>query len=309
MIPQFPEFKKLELSDKEDVEKFTKQFPPYSDFNFVSMWSWDINGIVRISQLNENLVVKFSDYLTGDPFYSFLGINNVNETARLLIKNSKKEGITPKLKLLPEEVVDRIDMTKFLAIEDRDHFDYIYTVDSLMRMDHSKFYVKRKHFRFFQKNFNHSLKQHDNLDILTKEKIIELFKNWGVDKDSKLSAEYFEHEFKALNRFLDISDKINFLVVGIYFEEKLIAAGVSENVESVYYNLSHFQKAINSMYKGVNAYLINELAKILYKKGIVYINWEQDLGILGLRENKESYLPTRYLKKYSLSTLQNLDNL
>ena len=63
------------------------------------------------------------------------------------------------------------------------------------------------------------------------------------------------------------------------------------------------------MYKGVNAYLINELAKILYKKGIVYINWEQDLGILGLRENKESYLPTRYLKKYSLSTLQNLDNL
>ena len=81
MIPEFPEFKKLELSDKEDVEAFTKKFPPYSDFNFVSMWSWDIKGEMRLSILNGNLVVRFTDYITGDPFYSFLGNNKTNETA------------------------------------------------------------------------------------------------------------------------------------------------------------------------------------------------------------------------------------
>ena len=47
MLPEFPQFKKLELSDKEEVEKFTSKFPPYSDFNFVSMWSWDIKGEMR----------------------------------------------------------------------------------------------------------------------------------------------------------------------------------------------------------------------------------------------------------------------
>ena len=67
MIPQFPEFKSLELSDKKDIESFTKRFPPYSDFNFVSMWSWDIKEEIRISQLNGNLVVRFTDYLTGKP--------------------------------------------------------------------------------------------------------------------------------------------------------------------------------------------------------------------------------------------------
>lgn len=57
MIPEFPEFKKLELSDEEKIEKITKKFPPYSDFNFVSMWSWNIYNTVTISQLKKNLVV------------------------------------------------------------------------------------------------------------------------------------------------------------------------------------------------------------------------------------------------------------
>ncbi len=34
MLPQFPQFKPLELTDKEDIENFTKNFPPYSDFSF-----------------------------------------------------------------------------------------------------------------------------------------------------------------------------------------------------------------------------------------------------------------------------------
>ena len=49
MLPTFPEFKPLELSDKNDVENFTSKFPPYSDFNFVSMWCWDIKEEMRIS--------------------------------------------------------------------------------------------------------------------------------------------------------------------------------------------------------------------------------------------------------------------
>lgn len=35
MLPEFPKMKSIELSDREDVEKITKKYPPYSDFNFV----------------------------------------------------------------------------------------------------------------------------------------------------------------------------------------------------------------------------------------------------------------------------------
>ena len=116
MIPQFPEFKKLELSDKEEIQKMTQKYPPYSDFNFVSMWSWDIKGEMRISVLNENLVVRFTDYITGKLFYSFLGDNEVSETAKKLLDLSKAEGLTPELKLIPEHSVKNLDLSKFNLI-------------------------------------------------------------------------------------------------------------------------------------------------------------------------------------------------
>ena len=56
MLPEFPKFKSIELSDKEDVEKITHKYPPYSDFNFVSMWSWDIKGEMRISEFYGNFM-------------------------------------------------------------------------------------------------------------------------------------------------------------------------------------------------------------------------------------------------------------
>src|SRR5438045_3776660 len=125
MIPEFPQFKKLELSDKKNVEKFTSKFPPYSDFNFVSMWSWDIKEEMRISQMHGNLIVRFTDYTTGEPFYSFLGNTKVNETAEALLELSKKEGLPIQLKLIPEDSIKDLDLKKFKIAEDRDNFDYI----------------------------------------------------------------------------------------------------------------------------------------------------------------------------------------
>ncbi|MGI8475489.1 MAG: hypothetical protein ACR2OO_03850 [Thermomicrobiales bacterium] len=37
-IPSFPSFRPLEISDQFEIEQWVKQFPPYSDFNFVSLW-------------------------------------------------------------------------------------------------------------------------------------------------------------------------------------------------------------------------------------------------------------------------------
>ena len=151
MLPEFPNFKKLELSDKEDVEKITHKYPPYSDFNFVSMWSWDIKGEMRISQLNGNLVVRFTDYITGDPFYSFLGNNKVNETAETLLQFCKKEGAKTILELVPEDSIKGLNIKKFNIEEDRDHFDYIYPINSIASYLGSEYQKHRKMVRRFEK--------------------------------------------------------------------------------------------------------------------------------------------------------------
>ena len=49
MIPNFPNFKHVEIKDKPDVEKFTHSFKPYSDFNFISLFAWDTNNQRKIA--------------------------------------------------------------------------------------------------------------------------------------------------------------------------------------------------------------------------------------------------------------------
>ncbi|MCA1638525.1 MAG: hypothetical protein LC768_09365, partial [Acidobacteria bacterium] len=63
MIPSFPHFRNLRADDKEAVESFTNQFPPYSDFNFTSLWCWNVSEKIQVSQLYGNLIVRFTDYV------------------------------------------------------------------------------------------------------------------------------------------------------------------------------------------------------------------------------------------------------
>ena len=83
-LANFPNFKLLELTDCEAVLSITSKLPPYSDFNFVSIWSWNLYDKIMISQLNGNLVVKFTDYITGESFYSFIGNTEVEKTTKEL---------------------------------------------------------------------------------------------------------------------------------------------------------------------------------------------------------------------------------
>src|SRR3990167_9661654 len=183
MIPEFPEFKKLELSDKEDVEVFTKKFPPYSDFNFVSMWSWDIKGEMRLSQLNNNLVVRFTDYLTGDPFFSFLGDNEVNDTIKKLLEFSKSEGLRIKLKLIPECSIKNADITKYNIKEDEDNSDYIYNVQLISEYKGASFSDKRNNVNHFVKSFPKIYVELLNLkDPATQKNILKLDKEWLANK-------------------------------------------------------------------------------------------------------------------------------
>jgi len=89
VLPQFPDFKCLEWNDRKQVEQYTAPFPPYSDFNFTSLYAWDVDNKMRISDLHGNLVILFSDYVTGEAFLSFIGTNNLPETACTLIDYSK----------------------------------------------------------------------------------------------------------------------------------------------------------------------------------------------------------------------------
>lgn len=294
MIPQFPAFKKLEITDRDEVEAITRNFPPYSDFNFTSMWVWDVTGRTALSRLHDNLVVRFADYLTGMPFYSFIGANKLNETAQVLLSHSEKEGTAPSLRLVPAEAATLLDPALFHIVEDPDNFDYCASAKEMSEHKGQKFMKKRNHIRKFKGKNNPSYALLNLADTAVCEKQRELFRKWSLFKEKNFN----EHEFAAFERFLSMP-KNDFSVGGVFVEDSLEAFWVTETVAPGF-SISHFEKANSFAYPGIYQFLKQEHATVLVGKGIVQVNLEQDLGIPGLRENKSSY-NSLFLKKYVVS--------
>ena len=304
VIPEFPHFKKLELSDKEAVESFTQHYPPYSDFNFTSMWAWDVKGEMRVSQLNGNLVVRFTDYTTGEPFYSFLGTSNVSDTARKLLDLSVKEDLNPILKLLPEVSASELDNTSFAVQEDRDHFDYIYNIEKLSTYDGNRLRSKRNFFNRFKKRYAYSIVKLDPSDQQVQENIRNLFRVWAANKksDNKFDATEDSQEWQAVNRIFEASRDRNLIFIGMLINGNLVGFIINELLANDY-ALLHFEKADDN-YIGIYSCLMSENAKILSIFNKKVLNHEQDLGIEGLRLGKRSFCPMYFLKKYAVRGLQ-----
>ncbi len=297
MIPEFPQFKKLEITDNKEIEKFTSKFPPYSDFNFVSMWSWDVNGDMRISVLNGNLIVKFTDYLTKEPFLSFIGKNKICETASELIAFSKENYHTGSLKLIPGEIVIILDKFGFRVLPDVDAVDYIYRVEQLKNMHDWKGHQSRKGIENFLKLHSDYLASTSTLEEIPKDKYREIFMKWAKSKNIKNYLE--SNEYKAFQRFLEIKNE-NIKVVSLYKNNQLIGFSAYEIIAKDY-AVAHFSKADIKHHSAIYDILNWEEAKSLSLKKVKYYNWEQDLGLEGLRHSKMKYKPCYFLSKYKVS--------
>ncbi|MBP6866469.1 MAG: DUF2156 domain-containing protein [Candidatus Pacebacteria bacterium] len=297
MIPEFPKFKKLELSDRSRVEQITNKFPPHSDFNFISMWSWDTKGEVGVSCLYGNLVVKFTDYLTGDPFFSFLGENSVEDTINTLLTFSEDKYKKSHLKYISEDLIKlHVSKDVFDIQDDIASHDYVYEVEHLANMHNWPKHSSGKNIRQFLKEFNDYNVKHFELADAPKKDCLDLFKRWAQNREATNSE---LNELKAAERLFK-SNISELKVVALYLKDKIVGFTVYEIVATGY-AVSHFAKADKSHHKSIGDVLNWEEAKILSTQGVKYFNWEEDLGIEGLRKFKEKYKPAFLLKKYKVS--------
>lgn len=295
MIPTFPNFKRLTLDDKTEVHKYLNKYLPYSDYNFLSLWSYNIEEDTIISILNDNLVIRFRDYITKSPFYSFLGHTKIKHTLEELLKLSSKEGLKPILKLIPETNFFHETPQGFDIQEDRDNFDYVFSSHELSELKGSRFHSQRNFINRFQLLYSSCTVE--VIDIHTpeiKEAIIEIFHKWSQGK-GKLKEE-IEHELIALERTIRHGHFFKLFSVGIFDKENLIGFMIGD-LDHADYCETHFAKA-DIKYTGIFYVLYNNFAKQLVSMGYKYINNEQDLGIPGLRHSKEQWNPVRFFKKY-----------
>ena len=298
MIPFFPQFKKLEISDEQEIESMVSKadLKPYADFCFVNMWIWNTGNDMQVSNLNDNLVVMFRDYVSREAFLSFIGKNKLEETAKELIVFSKKNYKLSYLKLVPEEIARELQQKGFSAIEDEDSHDYVYLVSELKEMLNWGNEKGKKIRLFLQKHPNYKVSLVPLADIPTDE-LKDLFRRWGESK--KIETVFDLNEYSALDRLLRLKND-NIKAVLFYIDNVLLGFTVYEHIKGTPYAISRFAKADVSFDSSMYDILNWEEAKIMYEEGIQYYNWEQDLGIPGLRYSKSKYNPAFFLKKFTV---------
>ncbi len=317
MIPVFPVFKKIEISDREAIESFSLRYPPYSDFNFTNLWAWDTEGVRKISELNGNLVVLFTDYQTGEPFLSFLGTNEVQNTARSLLQFAKESNMPLALRLITEESATLLDHSDLLIEPDENNHDYVFSVSLLADPKGGELKEKRSLAnRFVRENPDAHFELRPLRDSGVGEQILKALHRWEQKKKQDNKPYDIVNEEKALMRVLEsvqngelANDRL--FLSGVFSGGNMLGFCIDEIVPDKY-AISHFIKADNS-YKGIYEFLNEKVAQYLSAHDVDFWNWQQDLNIEGLRTVKQSYHPVKLLKKCTISygssdTLKEISN-
>lgn len=293
-LPEFPQFAKLDIAHKAVVESITSRFEPYSDFNFTSLFSWD-DDTSEVCLLNGNLVIKLADYITGRPVYSLLGENDVDTSLHALLSHAEVLSLVPGVTIKNIKNPDQFNFS-----EDRDNFDYIYELRELAELPGGALKKKRNKANGFSGSFK-SRSLDTRSSILTDRQasdVEHVFSQWASSPGK--SVEEIKSEHRALTRLVEHANFFDVYLMELVLDDQVIAFSINEKINS-HYALCHFEKALPDYHKGnIYTYLSQQVARELLKLGCLYVNWEQDLGLPGLRKSKQSYNPRAFLKKYHL---------
>jgi hypothetical protein len=298
MIPLFPDFKPLELSDRAAIEAASQGLPPYSDFNFTNLYAWDTLGAMRLSRLHGNIVIQFLDYLNETPFFTFLGHHRIADTARTLLALATSRFKSAALRFVPEEVAKALTAQGFAVTHDHAASDYVYSVDHLANMHQWQGRGKRSRSRIrqFTERHPHYEIHHQPLAHIHTLQYQSLHITWAHRKG--ISNPDASNEYRAFERFLQLPSETE--VVSLFVAGQLVGFSSFERVHDNM-ALIHFSKTDATVHPGICDVLYWEEAKILKTKGIQHYNWEQDLGLPGLQHFKMKFEPCHFLKKFTVS--------
>ena len=287
----FPNFKRIAIEDKDVIQSYTQKYPPYSDFNILSLLCWNADENNSYSILNDNLVIKITDYLTENHALSVIGENRLDETLESLFSL----GLV--IKMVPEFGVEGLYASKFESTEDRDSFDYIINTLSLSDLNGRNMKNLRKNVRSFQNSYPNSnvkalyLAEKDAQDM-----IMSLTEKWCDSKGFNQKEK--DDDIDAIEKFIKYSAQFKTSTMGLFVDDALVAFTLNELYEPLWV-MGHFGKALNN-YEKSSYYLEVVGAGWFNKAGYYYMNLQQDTGLLGLREAKMSYHPEYFLKKYTV---------
>lgn len=303
-IATFPNFSKLDMGLKNSYNQLYAQYPPYSDFSFGNLVIW-LNQFqdLKISLLHDNIVIRCRNlFEDGKEIISILGDNRIDESLDALFSYLKSAGLPPHLDMVPEIVIKSLkDASQYKVQLERDNSNYILSTSLLASLEGSAYGRLRRQMRRFEelhKN-NYVIKEIDLTDPQEVQKIVNNIHLW--DKIYTHNDQE-RQESIVINTSLLYAKELGFRNLSLFVDGKVQAITLYQKIPQKQYVIGNHTKA-NYKYRNAFNFLIHHLALRLNDEGIEFINFEQDLGLSGLREHKLGLRPISFLEHYSVSLL------
>ncbi len=292
-----PNFKPITMEDRSIFNSYLNKYQPeISEFTFTNLFMWRNHYQFRWT-IHENQLILTSTTAKRPNVLSALSSMGDNKTVALeyLIDISEKLELKLELIRFPEKDLDKLKQTeiKHEILEDRGNWDYVYDRNDLVSLPGKPYANFRKKLNRFKRQYQWS---YEELDESLIDSILNMQDEWcGIracyDDESLNEENLGIHEIFTNWKDLKFDGgviKVDGVIVAYTLAELL-------NKDTIVVHVEKANPEFNGAYQAV--------AQQFYEKldsSIKYINREQDLGDLNLRNAKEHYHPIKYVKKYKI---------
>ncbi len=287
-----PDIRPLTLADRSLVAEYLRTYPPaISEHTFTNLFIWQPSRPILFAVLEKSLVFlvnaarRKGKYILFGPPAGAISIPDVFAALG--------EDVVGAVRI-PDAAADTLPAPDFVVDPDRDNADYVYRVTDLAELAGRRYAKKRNHIK-------QCLSSHACEYVPITAKLIAecetMQENWchtrdcgrnpGLCNEANAIAEIFAH-FNELD-LLGGAVRVDGIIQAFAIAEELHPGTA----------VWHFEKAMADI-PGLGQLITQWFAKYGLS-GFDFVNREQDLGIPGMRQAKESYYPHHMVQKNSVS--------
>ena len=234
MIPEYPNFKSLEIDDRSEVvERLMEHDTSLCELCFSTQYLWKHFDRPKLTMINDNLCILI-DPLNEEPFFlEPVGKNDPIGTLEVMLKHAGR--------------VSRVARNFILQLSGsvnaeplRDHFDYLYRVSDFADFRGRKYDGKRNHInRFMREHANWEFVPLGQKDV---DAVMSLFEQWCLLKKGEFpTAELaYEAQRQALKNAMDNYDALELMGGGIWENGELLGfiVGAALSAETISVHLT-----------------------------------------------------------------------
>ena len=281
-------FQSVDIQHRAILLPYLRKHSQTCDRNFTNQFCWKRHYHTQWAEVNGWLVVRA--HINGERKAAYIPFSqndypHYSEIIPILEEDAKRNDQPLSLMGLSDEECELLQQqypNAFVFDRNRDFADYIYRAEDLRTLKGRKYAQKRNHVNKFKSlySFYYEPITRDNIDDC-----LQLEKEWIAQHDDDESA---LAEYNTIHLAFQHFEELELLGGALYVDNQIVAFTYGSPVNDRVF-CTHVEKG-NLRYEGVYQMINHQFAQHIPEQ-YIYINREEDLGMLGLRKSKLSYEP------------------